>query len=232
MIPQNNGESDCAVCGGSGWVLDRENNRTWPCECKEPTRTYMRLKRAGIPARFAECALENFCDRPGLPALKAAEAREAVLQISESWPKPQNGLLFMGPCGTGKTHLAVALLKRIVKKGGEGRFLDYQEFLLGLQDAINKNESEETFMAPFIECDLLLLDDLGARRLSEFAIDSAAYLLNKRYSEMRLTILTTNYPDDGGITLSERISVRIRSRLDEMCRTIKLVGTDFRRELQ
>lgn len=231
-IPQNSGDNNaasCPECGGTGWIFDRANNSAYPCGCLEPMRTANRYKRAGIPVKFRNCLLENFYDRPGLPSNDAAYSRAFILEISDNWPLNKKGILFMGPCGTGKTHLAVALLTRLVLRGAEGRFLDYQAFLLELQSIISKQGNEAEYMKQYLECDCLLLDDVGARRISEFAIDSIAYLLNERYSHDRMTILTTNYPDKGEVTLADRIGERIRSRLAEMCRTIILNGTDYRK---
>jgi DNA replication protein DnaC len=101
--------------------------------------------------------------------------------------------------------------------------------------------TEFSLLAPVLETEVLVLDELGAQNPSSWVRDEVAYILNHRYNENKVTILTTNYKDEeerkdikAGITdtLSDRIGVRMRSRLYEMCKTIKMDGNDFRRAVK
>lgn len=96
-------------------------------------------------------------------------------------------------------------------------------------------------MTPVLETEVLVLDELGAQSSSSWVRDTVSYILNYRYNENMVTILTTNYLDSedraeskAGIadTLAERIGDRLRSRLFEMCKTIEMTGKDFRREVK
>ena len=163
----------------------------------------------------------------------------------------------MGPCGAGKTHLAVSALRQIVLRGHTGLFYDYRELLKEIQGSYNPEgqTSELGVLEPVLTADVLLLDDLGASKPSPWALETVGHILNSRYNERRITLLTTNYLDSAGPaavpaarrpqlpsgqavsaaredSLTDRLGMRIRSRLYEMCRTIELFAPDYRREVR
>ena len=109
----------------------------------------------------------------------------------------EHGLLLMGPCGVGKTHLAVSALKEIVLRGHTGLFYDYRELLKEIQDSYNP-ESQATEMSvlePVLKTDFLVLDDVGSSKPSPWALETVGHVLNTRYNEKRVTLLTTNFLD-------------------------------------
>ena len=102
--------------------------------------------------------------------------------------------------------------------------------------------TEEEVIGPVLDAELLVLDDLGARRTTPWAEETISHLLSVRYNEQRVTVITTNLQDieaDGGsreqlpggnVLLSERVSERVLSRLHEMCRVVFVDGPDHRRQ--
>jgi DNA replication protein DnaC len=159
----------------------------------------------------------------------------------------------MGPSGVGKTHLAVAALKELLRRGHQGMFCDYRELLKEIQASYNpQSESTEMkILEPIRNVEILVLDDLGASKPSAWVLDIIGLVLNARYNERLVTILTTNYFDERPATepaprlpngdrvkvvredsLEDRIGARMRSRLYEMCRTVELFAPDFRREIR
>ena len=157
------------------------------------------------------------------------------------YPLNRTGLLLIGPSGVGKTHLSVAALKEIIKKGIRGRFCDYRELLKQIQNSYNASvqATELDVLKPVFETEVLLLDDLGAVKPSEWVWDTVSLVLNTRYNDNLTTIITTNFMDGpaSGIgaaraareeTLGDRIGERMRSRLFEMCRLVQVVGKDYR----
>ena len=186
------------------------------------------------------------------------QAKLVVEAFARDYPVgTETGLLLMGPCGAGKTHLAVAALRQIVLRGHTGLFYDYRELLKEIQGSYNP-ESQTTelgVLEPVLTADVLLLDDLGASKPSPWALETVGHILNTRYNERRITLLTTNYLDTGAApipcpprwpqlpsgqavsaaredSLTDRLGMRIRSRLYEMCRTIELFAPDYRREVR
>jgi DNA replication protein DnaC len=91
-----------------------------------------------------------------------------------------------------------------------------------------------------VNAQVLVLDELGAQKPSDWGRDQVAYVLNRRYNENKVTIVTTNFLDPGpeskkkvaSDSLSDRIGPRIRSRLYEMCKTVEMDGNDFRAEVK
>lgn len=225
----------CEHCGGTGWRLVEQDGAQLArrCDCAEASRREQLLERAGIPARYRHCTLEGFelwnDEDPTL-----ARARRAVGEFVDLYPASGKGLLLMGNVGTGKTHLAVAALQALIlDKGVRGRFADFTTLVLEIQMTFDGSGSSREILRPLIDADVLVLDELGAGKVTPWVMDLLYYLVNTRYVGDRLTVFTTNYSDfahsPSQETLSDRVSARIRSRLFEMCRRLELRGADFRR---
>jgi DNA replication protein DnaC len=241
--------------------------RVWavPCDCTGKDRAARVMARARIPNRYEHCDFDNFdtdmydtgVDAPAWNR-SLAQAKLVTEAFARDYPAgTDTGLLLMGTYGTGKTHLAVAVLRQIVLRGHNGLFYDYRELLKEIQGSYNPESqtSELGVLEPVLTADVLLLDDLGASKPSPWALETVGHILNSRYNEKRITLLTTNYLDKDGPTptslrrgprlpsgqevpdmredsLSERVGGRIRSRLYEMCRTIELKAPDYRLEVR
>ena len=112
------------------------------------------------------------------------------------------GLLFYGPHGVGKTHLAIGILKDAIRtKGARGYFFETRDLLRLVRDTYNAKveERELDVLKPVLEADLLVLDDLGAEKTSEWVQETLGLVINTRYNAQRPTVVTTNlsdYPDD------------------------------------
>ena len=151
------------------------------------------------------------------------------------YPAVDQGLIFMGTVGVGKTHLAVSILKGLTERGFTCLFYEFGTLLKEIQDSYNSNTrtSELGVLAPVLNAQILVLDELGASKPTDWVRDTMAHIINTRYNDQKLTIFTTNYLDerknDREETLEDRIGVRLRSRLFEMCRTVEITGRDYRR---
>jgi len=243
-----------------------------PCNCTATDRTERALARARVPERYRHCDFENFetdnelenVSREQLETWNRslAQAKLIVQRFADEYMPPagnegvEQGLLVMGPCGVGKTHLAVAALKQIVLRGHAGVFYDYRELLKEIQDSYNpeSQSTEMSILEPVLRSEVLVLDDLGASKPSMWALETVGHILNTRYNEKRVTLLTTNFLDSepsgdsstsSGVgriagmrpsaaedTLTERVGKRIRSRLYEMCRKIEIIAPDYRKEIR
>jgi len=213
------------------------------------------LGAARIPKRYEHCELREFDTRfEGSHSAQEKALLEARAFV-EHYPVESTGLLLIGPVGVGKTHLAVGIMKELIlNKGIACLFYDYRELLKQIQNSYNESVkvTELEVLRPVIETEVLALDELGAVKPTEWVWDTVSLILNTRYNNNRTTIITTNYPDDPGQepyghpmsemgrsqraarreTLGDRIGERMRSRLHEMCRVVKLDGQDFRQKFR
>jgi DNA replication protein DnaC len=223
----------CPHCAGSGWERIEPGGTTRRCRCTDEARVERLLAAARIPKRYEHCDLESYGPSPSY--LSQGMAKTAVMTFVKKYPTIDVGLLFMGTCGVGKTHLAVALLRQvIIEKRCRGLFYDFRDLLRDIQSSWNSvsQSSELEVLGPVLEADLLVLDELGANKPTEWVRDTVAHIINNRYNDRRLTIFTSNYLDEpskpGEETLTDRIGMRLRSRLYEMCTEVIIRGNDFR----
>jgi DNA replication protein DnaC len=243
----------CPLCEGSGWMTVRHgvDRRVTRCNCRLKVRAERLLAAARIPKRYEHCELSNF-EFEG-PQRSLAPARMAACRFVEEYPLDTSGLLIVGKIGRGKTHLAVGIVKALIReKGIPCLFYDYRELLKEIQNSYNSSvqTTELEVLRPVFDTDVLVLDELGAVKPTEWVWDTVSLIINARYNDSRTTIVTTNFEDQpaaasvsGSLsparaaardeTLGDRIGERMRSRLHEMCRVIKLEGaTDFRETIR
>jgi DNA replication protein DnaC len=224
--------SSCGVCGGTGWEF-REGNGVRPCTCKKEGLRLKLINAARIPERYKNCALHNYEPTPG--SVSQMRAINFAHRLVHDYPVVDRGLMFTGSVGVGKTHLAIGILRGLMEKGIPCMFAEYGPLLKTIQASYNKasQASEMEILEPVFLTEVLLLDELGALKPSEWVLDMIRLIIGTRHSENRLTIVTTNYADEiagaGDDRLEDRIGVRLRSRLYQMCKTVAIDGEDYRR---
>ncbi len=240
----------CSHCHGTGWKhVDRDGLQAVErCECVAVERAGRLVETANIPPLYRGASFDNFNTLPENPLthriLQTAVTIAASYAREYPYGTKKQGLMLIGDPGTGKTHLAIAVMKRLIQRGFECVFFDYQNLLERLRSSYDaaSGSADRGAYRNALECEVLVLDDLGAHRVTDWVEDTITSLITYRYNNNKPLIATTNLRDSeagdpavpsgiGGDVaaryyLSERIGSRARSRLFEMCRTVTTRGVE------
>jgi DNA replication protein DnaC len=236
-------ETVCKKCQGTGWLLEDAGGSQVArrCVCFGERWKQALFDQANIPRRYQSCRLDNF----EVHNDSHRDALKISRRFVENYPAQDVGLVFIGPCGVGKTHLAVAIIQELMRaKDAVCIFYDFRDLIREIQSTFTPEStlSESDVLAPVFSSEVLVLDELGAKRTTAWVEETVFYIINHRYNHKKMTLFTTNYPDTdeeedkrdsfykkGGESLIDRIGVRLRSRIYEMCKVVEMWGDDYRK---
>jgi DNA replication protein DnaC len=237
----------CPDCLGTGMVVNivDEDRVASPCRCNSLDRRIQLFNDAHVPGKFMGSWIEDLEETHR----SQTEIKYRLLKYRESYRPTEAGFLLWGEPGVAKTHLLCGLIGYLtLERGISCRFIEFMRLIMDLKQAYSKGEWDSAVIAPLLGTDVLVIDELGKGRNSDFELDILDQLISSRYNAKRTIHCTSNYsPDDagrrpgdlsGGIEkaiygqagagLKERVGDRIFSRLHEMCRFVQVQGTDFR----
>jgi DNA replication protein DnaC len=240
----------CPICGGTGWkIIERAGlSGAEPCRCAGEARAEALQDNSGIPPKYAQATLQNFVVPNDNPVTRPTVAKALITttRFVQDFPTGDHlGLLIAGDTGTGKTHLAVGAAKVLMEKGHQCVFFDYQNLLDRIRSSYDKasGSGDREAYGSAMESDVLVLDDLGSHRVTEWVEDIVTSIITYRYNNRKALIVTTNldpkgaagYTTEGGAQVSKKslrevIGARASSRLSEMCRAVDLFGVEDYRE--
>ena len=231
-------ETKCTKCHDSGWLLVKVDGKeiARPCPCRRDNMQSLKADNANIPLRFLGTELKSYFPDKANPS--QAKAKKAAEKFIADYPAVDNGLLFQGSTGVGKTRLLCCIGNQLIKeKNVEVLYIDWNDLTREMRSGEDTSNRDFSTIGQLIQrltrAELLLFDELGASRPSPWVEDNIYYLVNRRYNDNRMTLFASNFFDKkigSEETLSERIGNRIRSRLFEMARSVEIMGADYRQK--
>ena len=185
----------------------------------EKDRRYAeKLRAVGIPPRYQNAVIDS---------------NEAAMFLADYDSRPGSGLYIQGTCGSGKTSLACALARRLFDAKKRVLVTTAIDMLGEIQRTFDDSSPTLDVVRRYVECDLLVIDDMGKESAGDWAVRTLFQILNARYGEMRSTIVTSEYdPPNLGRRMSRQgfgdPATAILSRLKETCTRIERPDVDFR----
>lgn len=239
----------CPKCGDTGFVVRDVGGRKEAelCDCRHLADRIRLFNACGIPSKFAGRWIEDYNDQHR----SQKEVKYALLKYRDEYQVGDPGILLWGEPGVGKTHLICGLLSYLtLERGIAARFVDIMHLMMELKKAYSEHRWDTEVVAPLIETDVLVIDELGKGKCSEWELAILDQLISTRYNSGKTLHCTTNYPPEGAPrnqieaavgfnpagrpfeSLRDRVGDRIFSRLNEMCTFFHIEGEDWRRRGQ
>jgi DNA replication protein DnaC len=215
-------------CDGSTWILDEQSNQSRPCRCREA-----RVRRAvsggigtGIGRRFLEVSFE----REPIISIEPTLLRrvKAFTRDIESNLDAGKGLWFDGPVGTGKTSLAILVAKAARDAGRSYAVYPVPRLLAEIKRTFDRDASDSymSFFRRVCTVDILVLDDLGAEKQTEWVLEQLFSIVNERWQDRRSIVVTTNIPDPDPDAPGRMLRASVRD-LRELTASGRVSGRDL-----
>jgi len=223
---------DCVKCGGSGWVVKVSGayEEAARCACRKKYDLECAWRGALPPERSEGMTLESF---------KAHnESQRMALRVASRFAEDPmastKGVAFLGPVGSGKTHLLVAVARKIVSSGHSLSFVDFDRLASRVRAGYSDGVDDTAAIARAVSKDFIVIDELGKGRGTDWECWLADKIITHAYQRGTRLLVASNHGAPGGFAgskycpLEQRIGGRAWSRLQHMAMIVQMDGPDGR----
>ena len=211
-----------------------EHEKKLELEQKRQEKIKRLLGSSGMSLRAMNCKFEGYqITLHNQDAIRVCN--DYVSNFKNIKNEKRNGLFLVGNCGVGKSHLAYAVANALIEKGSSVIAMTMIDLLLKLKSSYNSGEeNEEKILKIYEDCSLLIIDDLGKEKLTEWALQMVYAIIDRRYNALKPIIVTTNYNAEelvSKFTINGDSSTgkAVVDRLFEMCQYLPIKGDSFRK---
>lgn len=227
----------CDKCNDTGYV--ETNNKTIVCECFKKLLSDTACEELNKISPLSLSTFDSFnlnyyshnADENGnIPYNRMLKIYDYCLNYAKTFRPNSKGILMKGMTGLGKTHLSLAIANEVIKRGYSVVYVSAPDILSKLEHehfSYDYNE-EQTLMQSLVECDLLIIDDLGTEFKTQFTSTVMYNLFNTRINAQKPVIINTNLT---GAELERDYSQRFTSRIMATCDQLDFIGTDIRSKI-
>lgn len=222
-------EFECEICSDTGFVSGKI------CECIKKEAAYIAMNDLSAEMPLGNCRFENF-DLKYYPEKNENGENPkrritAIFKLCKEYaltfnPKTSKNLLFMGSSGLGKTHLTLAIVREVIEKGYLPIYGSAENLFSLIEAEKFSGEGKGTYEA-MLNCDLLVIDDLGAEMVTSFTKSVLYNLVNTRILNRRPTVINTNLSMK---EIEDKYTARIASRFLGEYETNRFLGVDIRQQ--
>ncbi len=222
-------EYECLLCSDTGYVKGKI------CDCIKREAAAIMAEESNLLMPLDSCKFENFdlkyyCDK-GKDGENPKKRMTSILKLCKEYalsfnPKTSRNLLFLGDAGLGKTHLTLAIVSEVIKKGYMPIYGSAENIFTSIEKEKFENENKGTYDS-LLNCDLLVIDDLGSEMVTAFSKASLYNLVNTRILSGKPTIINTNLSMK---EIEAKYTARIASRFIGEYDWNKFLGEDIRQQ--
>lgn len=180
----------CERCFG---ICKTEKDESGVRDCMTPPirRVVDIINLASLPARYWEAAIGHWGNNTGNSELALKKIKAWIREFGAG--NQQKGLILQGDVGIGKTYLLVAIAKALAKRGYGVRYVDFFSLILDIKTKYEQSDGGNRFIKELIECEVLIIDEIGKGVGTDFEMSVLDQLIDGRYNAQKIVIGATNY---------------------------------------
>lgn len=214
----------CDKCQDKGYIYNPATNSARLCECEEKRKYQRMLEKSGISEQFQKIGFKEFETETEIQKIAKNKAIDYVKKFSKLEKEKNNSIAFLGNCGSGKTHLSIAIANNLMAKNIGVLYMPYRDAITRLKQLITDDAAYEEKINQYKTARVLLIDDFAKGKITESDINIMFEIINYRYLNLKPIIISSELTQSRLLDFDEAVG----SRIIEMCkgRITEIIGIE------